>query len=601
MLQQIYQKTKGWFTWILFSLIAITFVFCGVEFRSKNHGKVIFQIGNEKLTEEVFRQKLEKYKSNLISQRGRPLEWTKEEEKRLERSFLDDFIEHARLTKTIEQMRLVLCDEQLYNEISKIPEFQQDGKFDLDRFQQYLVQNGLSIDSFKQLFGLNLGLRQQEFAIKDTEFLLPKEKVYLSGVLYQKRLVKIADLSKISADINISELDQRDYYKTHQTNFMDQAKVQFEYLILNSDDLVVKTVSDRDAEIFYQEHIDDYYVVPKRWQVLLVELFCPDDEKEQSKIDLEVSKIRLELAETDSVKEYPHIRTEKMWLTDGSFEGKLRNSLGKAKVGDVLPEIRDDKAVLLVKVLNIEEKRIRAFSEVRDQIVAMLKQRLIGEEFLRKSDQLAELVYNNPENLLVAAEQLNLKINQVTWCTKDEVFNKLGKIVADKVFDRTMLFQRFNSDLIEISPGKAMVLRVSEYLPAKPLAFEQVKGDIVKIMQEQREKDYRIQIAKSLIESKHDVQMVLNKQYHLAMDTKVFGENLENDALFSVVFSKAATESLFFEDPWLILIEKRWVDNSSGKDLGFSEVYDDLKNKAMNYLKNCLYDRQKVKVIGLED
>ncbi len=592
MLQQIYQKTKGWFAWIIFTLITVTFIFCGIEFRAKNQSKIIFQIGKKQLTAETFQKKLEQYKASLMHQ-NKGLVWNPETEQQIAQTLFNEIVENARLAHTIEQMHLVIPDEQFLNEIAKIPDFQQNGKFALPLFQQYLAANHLSQEQFKQLFWVNLGLTQQKAGIEDTEFLLPYEEQCLQTAWNQQRLVKIADLSKIKeVEQKIPEQDQKRYYQTHQNDFLDQAQVKFEYLILDIHDLPRQKFNEKELQRFYEEHIN-YYTSPKRWQVLLVQLHRTPVES-QEKTAVKIAKLRLELSETNQIQEDFHTKTEIVWLTDGSFEGKLKDVLETAKVGEILPEINDENSIVLVKVLAIEAQKIRSFDEVHQQIAMTLEQQTLNEIFHQKADQLAELVYNNPEDLTITAQTLHLALQQNPWSTYAELLKRFNVLVARKAFEPMMLQQHVNSDLIELSPGKLIVFKVHDHIPAQPLPFKVVQPQILKIMQAEQTATRRKQIAQDLMHQEQKLSKVLKDQYQISLDNEIFNQKNSNEPLGKIVFTKMhlIQNRLFFEDPWFLILEKQSTNTNNDED--WSHIRRIFRATTLENLKTTLYKQQKI-------
>jgi peptidyl-prolyl cis-trans isomerase D len=179
---------------------------------------------------------------------------------------------------------------------------------------------------------------------------------------------------------------------------------------------------------------------------------------------------------------------------DKAFEDKVYSM----KVGEISEPIRTSFGYHIIKLTEIkgDERRashilftsepeagnqapVRPFEEVRDTVIRDLRAELAEKAFLEKYDTLNNLTYEHPDTLEVAAEALELQVKS------SGLFTRAGNTgiakhrqVVDAAFSDEVLGQGYNSEVIELSDTRGIVLRIKEHKPAAPRSFEEVKGRI---------------------------------------------------------------------------------------------------------------------------
>jgi peptidyl-prolyl cis-trans isomerase D len=129
-----------------------------------------------------------------------------------------------------------------------------------------------------------------------------------------------------------------------------------------------------------------------------------------------------------------------------------------------------------------------SFDDVRDDVEAAYR-RFEGENlYFDYAERLAETAYENAASLTPAAESLGLIVRESDWLTRDSTPSGDEALSSPRVinaaFSDDVLVGGNNSDLIEVGPQQAIVLRVLEHEPAGFLDFDanrdQVQEDFVR-------------------------------------------------------------------------------------------------------------------------
>lgn len=163
---------------------------------------------------------------------------------------------------------------------------------------------------------------------------------------------------------------------------------------------------------------------------------------------------------------------------------------------------------------------IQPFEKVKEKVATAFIHQKAEEQFANVREKLANLTYEHPDSLKLAAQELGLPIKTSESFVKD----KPGKDIAasnklrEVAFSNDVLNLQNNSDVIQISPDAAVVIRVKLHTPAALLALDKVQKQIVAKLQTVEINNKLQQLA---TEIQQKLQTTMNpeqimQQYHLS-------------------------------------------------------------------------------------
>jgi peptidyl-prolyl cis-trans isomerase D len=102
------------------------------------------------------------------------------------------------------------------------------------------------------------------------------------------------------------------------------------------------------------------------------------------------------------------------------------------------------------------------------------------EKFIDLKDQLADLTYEHPDSLQLAAKTLNLPIQTSELFTKDKSGKDISqyKKVRDTAFSNDVMNLQNNSDVIQLNPETIIVLRIKSHVPSALLPLSEISRQI---------------------------------------------------------------------------------------------------------------------------
>lgn len=120
--------------------------------------------------------------------------------------------------------------------------------------------------------------------------------------------------------------------------------------------------------------------------------------------------------------------------------------------------------------------------------------------FAERYEQLANLSYEYPDSLKRASDELNLPIKTSESITRkgasDERLNQPEVLSA--IFSSDVLGSHYNSEVINLSPTRAIVLRVKEHIPGDYKAFSDVKVGIEQQLKNEKARSQLKEIAEKI-------------------------------------------------------------------------------------------------------
>jgi parvulin-like peptidyl-prolyl isomerase len=194
-----------------------------------------------------------------------------------------------------------------------------------------------------------------------------------------------------------------------------------DYLLayLHATEIVGKiSVTDEEVEDYYQQHKDEYYLIPEKREIrrLLIKVRADtaqeDSGRSRKKAEEEAKKKIEDLSQrakagedfADLVRQYSEesgrrdLSGNMGYVEKGKLSPQLDSVAFSLEVGKLSPPVRDERGYHLVSVLGIEEKEYRDFDEdVARGIRRFLEEERIQEktrEYLEALKQRTKFVYN---------------------------------------------------------------------------------------------------------------------------------------------------------------------------------------------------------------
>lgn len=492
MLQSIREHTQGWIAGTIISIIILSFALWGIHsyFVGGTNNTVVAEVNGVEITREQLTVAYDRLRRQVQAQTGSSSALLAKDEAALKDRALQALINIELLKQASTAQGFQISNRQIDNYLQSMPEFQVDGQFSVDRFQEILSSTLLSTSEFLDLIKTSLLIDQPKLGIILTSFAMPNETDYTIALVNQERDISYINIPLqyfLSQPTAISPEKVKTYYDQHQSDFMTPEQLNVEYIELSLKDLSTKiNPTDTMLKSFYNENINSY-TQPMAWKLADIEVNIPanatpdDIVQAQNKADAVYQVIQKGGDFSKIAQDYVVNLNGQDWMTLNQVPAELQKAAADLnKPGQVSAPIKTSKAFIILKAVDIKEPKIESFDAVKDKVRDTYVHQHAEDKFAELRDQLADMTYEHPDSLQLAAKTLGLPIKTSELFTRDKAGKDISqyKKVRDTAFSNDVLNLQNNSDVIQLNPETVIVLRIKSHITSTLLPLTDISKQI---------------------------------------------------------------------------------------------------------------------------
>jgi len=510
MLHFIRERAQGWVAWFIVGLISIPFALWGVNsYLTGPSDVLVAEVNGEPIQQAEYQKALQQYRDRMRNMMGENFDPAMFEGLAVKQNVLNGLIEQKLLVSAGHDLGQRVTDQALFNIIKSTTAFQKNGQFDNDVYSMTLARVGLSPAQYEAQ--LRVDVLTQELA-ENTQRSVIIGDYELDTILRLDNQTREIAYGVISAQDQVEQVvvtDEavREYYDEHSANYMAPEQMVVDYVELSVDELSKNiTVDDALLNAFYEKN-KEQFVGPEQRQAshILVE---GDDETAQAKLALiqqrlkqgdDFAAVATEFSQdTGSASEGGDLGLFQRGVMDPAFEEAV---FSMTKVGEVGEPVKTEFGYPLIKLTAIQASEGKSFIDVRDQVELLYRRQKAEDLFFEQAEKLANLSYENPDNLDVVAEELSLTIKTSPAFMRDGNTTGIAKNlkVANVAFSEDVLVHNLNSAVIELSKSEFLVLHKNKHINASQLPYESVAPAITEQLRYAGARDKAREIGEALL------------------------------------------------------------------------------------------------------
>ncbi|UTW07642.1 SurA N-terminal domain-containing protein [Pseudomonas benzenivorans] len=487
MLQNIRDNSQGWIAKTIIGLIVVLLALTGVEaiFTGTSNSQNAAEVNGEKVSLNQLGQAVEMQRRQLLQQLGKDFDASLLDEKLLRESALKGLIERTLLLQAAGDAAFAFSEQALDQLILQTPEFQVDGKFSAERFDQVIRQLGYSRLQFRQMLEQEMLIGQLRAGLAGSAFVTDAQVEAFARLEKQTRDFATLKLPVDSAAVQLSDDDVKAYYEAQASQFMSPEQVVLEYLELKKDAFFDQVeVADEDLQSAYESEIANLAEQRRAAHILIEVSDALDDEQAKAKIEAvqerlqqgdDFAALAKELSnDPGSAAEGGDLGYAGQGVYDPVFEEALY-ALGE---NEVSAPVRTEFGWHLIKLLGVQAPEVPSFESLKSKLVRDLKAQQVEQRFVEAAKQLEDIAFESSD-LTQPAQELGLEIKV------SEAFGREGgegltanRQVIQAAFSAEVLEDGANSATIELDPSTVVVVRAKEHKKPEQLALEQVADNI---------------------------------------------------------------------------------------------------------------------------
>ena len=508
-------RNSKWLKYILVGLICVPFALVGIGSYLGNNGPdYAAKVNGQKVSYNAFESAHRQAQSEIAQELGGRIPEGLNLGSMVNSRAMDSVVQQEVLRQSTAEKGFAIGDEYLANQLITAEVFQEDGAFSKERYEAYLQSEGVSAAEFETQFRSTLLQRQFQLGVVGTGFALQDENQMLQSLRSQQRDVSLITLNtQAKADsLEITDEEVETYYSENTASFNNPEKVKVEYLELKIDDLKdTVEVSDEDLAAYF-EQTKSQWVSPEKRAASHI-LLAIDRDASASDVE-EKQTLANELIERINGGET--LASIAPTVSDDPGSAENGGSLGEFGRGVMVPEfeeaaysmnvgelsapIRSDFGFHIIQLDNIVPEQGQTFEEIKDDLKDQYQTEQAELKYAEVSNLLANASYENNDSLQPAAEEAGLELQTSDWLDQNtqEGIGVHRQVLAAALSDE-VLNNGSNSEVLEVGDNHAIVVRTIEHQEAEPKPVDEVREEIVKLVQNQKATEELQALADTLI------------------------------------------------------------------------------------------------------
>ncbi|HEY0747643.1 MAG TPA: SurA N-terminal domain-containing protein [Steroidobacteraceae bacterium] len=499
MLQSIHDKLKGWVAGVVLGAIALVFVFWGINWTLSAPTYAAKVNGTEISSNEV-RQTYQQQLAQIERQSQAPLDDAVRNE--IKRRVLDEYVNSEALVTREDELGYRVSDSELLAEMSKVPAFQVDGKFDQAHALAVLNAQGRSVSEIEGLFRRDAKLRQLDSALSASSFATPTELKEFRALTRQQRELAWVTLSaaKYAAGAIPDDAAINAYFDAHKSEYMTPETVNLRYVELSLAQLGSKvSVDDAQLKAYYEEQKTK---TPERFQQAEQRrvrhiLLSVNDPKEDAAVKAKAEGIlkRAQAGEdfTKLAKEFSQDQGSAAqggdlgWSEKKVFVGPFADAAFGMKVDEMTGPVKTQFGYHILKLDGIQPPAVKTFEQSKAELETEYKRNEAERLFNNAQDQLADAALQNTTDIDLVAKKAGLTVQDIPAFSRTGGGGALGNVpaVTDAAFSQDVLDGRL-SPIIEVEKGRGVVLRATDHKLPQQKPLEAVRTEVIAAWKKQR-------------------------------------------------------------------------------------------------------------------
>jgi len=476
MLQNIREKFTGWVAITILAVIGFSFIFVGLNysfvgnsFAAKVDG-VDIGVGQ---FENAYREQ--------IQANPQFAQLPEEYRQQLRSNILEQLIQQRVIDDYLDQAGYQISDEQVTAMVQRAPDFQVDGKFDIETYRTLLAQAGYEPARFEAAQRQSLRRDQLQRAIRGSALVSPAYYRRYLNLAAEQRVVTTAtiDPETVASEVVVSEEMIASHYDDNPMLYLVPESVDIEYVEISRDDVAAAvSISEQDLQEYYDFNSDRYLQDEQRHARHILILFGDDEDAARQKAlglfeRAQAGEPFEDLARANSQDGGTAQNGGDLGpLTRSQLPGELGGSIFSMGEGEIVGPIKTDFGFHVIRLDQILARGPLPLEQVRGELTTELQDQQAESLYRELERKLSDALFDATD-IRVLAEVVGLDVKTVSGFTRqsEEPFGA-SQAAVDAIFDESVLTGDMLSVLAELDANRSAVFSVTNYVEAarQPLA-----------------------------------------------------------------------------------------------------------------------------------
>jgi peptidyl-prolyl cis-trans isomerase D len=514
------QQHKRLLQIVLAVLIVPPFALFGVDyyFRGTDPADQVAEVAGTRISQQEFSQALRQRQDQLRQMLGNNADQSMLDSPEVRRAVIGQLVDERVLYSAALKSGMTVPPAELQSVIGDIPAFRDgNGKFSPSRYKELLRAQGMSEAGFESTLRRDLIVGRNREAFAATAFVPNTVVDRLYRLRQQKREVSqyVLDPSQLIAKVKVTPEEAKAYYESHKQQFEIPEKVKAEFVVLTMDGVQKQvSVTPKELEDYYKARAEQLGKPEERRAshiLVAAAASATPEQKAKAKEKAEAllaeakksPKAFAELARKNS--EDPGSAAEGGSLgffARGRMAKPFEDAVFGAKPGDVVGPVETQFGYHVIRLDEIKPSEGPKFEAVKAQLEEEVRKAKAGRAFAQDADDFNNLIYDQPDTLQPVIDKFKLQKQTSGWITREHAEPPLlaNEKLQRTLFSDSVLNRKQNTEAVEVAPNMLIAARVIEHEQAKQRPLEEVQGQIMQVLIQQKAAELAQREGQALLE-----------------------------------------------------------------------------------------------------
>jgi len=503
MLQNIREKFTGWIAISILALIGFSFVFVGLNysFIGQSYAAKVdgIDIGVGQF-ENAYREQLQA--NPQLAQL--PAEYRQQ----LRSNILEQLIQQRVIDNYLDKAGYQISDEDVTAMIQRAPEFQVDGKFDIETYRTLLAQAGYEPARFEAAQRLSLRRQQLQRAIRGSALVSPAQYRRFLNLAAEQRVVTLAtiDADAVQNEVTVTDEMITAFYDDNPTLYQLPETADVEYVEISRSDIAATvSVSEQELQEYYESSKERYLQDEQRQARHILVPFGDDEDAAETTARGLLARAEAGEPFEDLARDYSADGGTAAQggdlgvLTRSQLPGELGGAIFSMNEGAVEGPVKTDFGYHIVRLDRILERGPLPLDQVRGELTTELQDRQAESRFRDLERKVSDALFDATDIRALAAA-IGTEVKTAAGVTRlgggDFGSNQAA---IDAIFDEAVLAGDLLSEIIELDANRTVVLAVTNHVEAQRQPLDEVRSAIAEALKTQQSETLMAEKAEQML------------------------------------------------------------------------------------------------------
>ena len=376
---------------------------------------------------------------------------------------------------------VMVSEADAINLVKSAPNFQRNGKFSREAYEQFLHAVGKS----DQLFVMELRrdmARDLLLGGAANSAIVPTALAQrVHEMMSEERVVRMATISPadFAKLVTVTDDEARAFYDANKNLFVVPESVDIEYVTLSPANFMDIKPTEDEVKGFYEQNLQRF-TTPEQRRASHI-LVAEKDQADKLFAELQAKPALF----ADRAKELSKDPGSAKNGGDLGFFGKgmmvpeFETAVFTGKKGDLVAPVKTNFGYHIIRIDDVQAAQVKPLEAVRGEIEALYAQQASMQAFASEAENFSNMVYEQSDSLEPVATKFNLKPQVVKNVTRDFKDQTINGNVVEALYSFDVLSDKRNTNSIEIAHNTLLSARVTAHHPETTQTFDAVKDQIV--------------------------------------------------------------------------------------------------------------------------